>query len=1046
MPPLTDLSSFLRVRAALVLLFLFALLGSSARTSAGQITVSGELKRWHPITLRIPGPSSSEAGAINPFANYRVDVTFRQGAITYVVPAYFAADGNAGESSATAGTIWLAHFSPPTTGTWSYSVAFVTGTDIAVANDATSGQATGSNGAAGLFVVVASDKNAPDFRGRGILRYVDQPYLRFDDGSWYLKGGTNSPENMFAYTDIDGTSSLSTPSYIKSYADHVADWRAGDPVWKGSKGKGLIGAINYLAAEGVNGAFFMLVNLGLHDAEDEGNEDVWPWISPDVTDRYDVSKLAQWDIVFRHMQKKGMLIHLGLQEVDNDQLLDGGDLGRDRKLYYREMVARFGYHPAVIWNIGEELLEGRNTAEQRQAYIEYIEALDAYDHPVMAHSFPGTVNYESIYGPLLGHPTFAGISFQIHEGGAYSGDLKVYNNTKLWYTNANNAGKPWVIMMDECCGWKKGIRPWGEDYNVDKVRQEVLWGNLMAGGAGVEWFFGDDALTRYDYKTEDFRPYEEIWRQTRYALDFFHTFLPFTEMKPQTGLTSDENHLVFAKPGEVYVVYLRRANAQVALDLSGQSGVYSVKWFNPRLGGAPFFGTIREVSGGAVRSLGPAPSVTKDDWVAIVQREATGASAAARFTAFPTDETSFAYAFDASGSTSTAGSIVSYQWDFGDGVQTYGQTNSHTYSHAGYYHPSLTVVTASGVKDVIGLPIVVLPVPGGAVTGLKAEYFKSTTFAGSPEVRMEPRIAYNWGEGIPIDRLAADNFTVRWTGYIQPEHTESYTFTVGADDGARVWIDGDLVVDTWTAGGYTYTSGSKALQGGYIYPLKVELLETTGRTEIALYWSSPSTTYRVVESDRLFYSDDTTLPVSLTRFSALADSQTVHLSWETASETNNAGFDIERSTDGRVFLPIGHVAGSGTTLDPRAYRFIDREAPAGALTLWYRLRQIDFDGAFAYSDIVEVDRLAPAAYSLHENYPNPFNPTTRIAYDLPVAGPARLAVYDLLGREVRILVDAPQPAGRHEVSFDAGDLPGGVYLYRLVAGGRSYTRSFILVK
>ena len=1045
--PLVDSQSPLRpFRASIAILFLISLLGGFSRTTVAQVTVSGEIKRWHPITLHMTGPPASESGAINPFSDYRVDVTFRQGLLTYVVPGYFAADGNAGESSAAAGSVWLAHFSPPTTGTWSYSISFVSGTDIAVADDASEGTPVGANGQAGLFVVGVSDKAAPDFRGRGILRYVDQPYLRFDDGSWYLKGGTNSPENLLAYTDIDGTSSLSSPSYVKTYADHVADWRAGDPVWKGTKGKGLIGAINYLASEGVNSAFFVLVNLGLRDAEDFGNEDVWPWISPEIHDRYDVSKLAQWDVLFRHMQEMGVLIHLALQEVDNDLLLDGGDLGRDRKLYYREMVARFGYHPAVIWNIGEELLEGRNTDAQRKAYIDYIDALDAYDHPIMAHSFPGTVNYESIYGPLLGYPTFSGISFQIHEGGAYSGDLKVYNNTKLWYTNAQNAGKPWVIMMDECCGWKKGIRPWGEDYNVDKVRQEVLWGNLMAGGAGVEWFFGDDALTRYDYKTENFRPYELIWRQTRYALDFFHTYLPFTEMTPQTGLTSDENHLVFAKPGEVYAVYLRRANAQVALNLTGQPGVYSVKWFNPRLGGAPFSGSVREVAGGGVRSLGPAPTVTKDDWVALVQRQATGASANARFTAFPTDETSFAYAFDASSSTSTAGSIVSYQWDFGDGVQASGQTNRHTYSRAGYYHPSLTIVTTSGVEDRIGLPIVVLPVPGGAVTGLKAEYFKSTTFTGTPEVRMEPRIAYNWGEGIPIDRLSADNFTVRWTGYIQPEHTETYTFTVGADDGARVWIDGDLVVDTWAAGGYTYTSESKALQADYIYPLKVELLETTGRAEIALYWSSPSTTYRVVESDRLFFTDNTTLPVSLTRFTAVADSQTIHLAWATASETNNAGFDIERSSDGQTFQAIGHVAGSGTTLETRAYRFADREVPPAAATLWYRLRQIDFDGAFAYSDVVEVDRLAPAAYALHENYPNPFNPTTRIAYDLPVAGPVRLAVYDLLGREVRVLIDAAQPAGRHEISFDAGDLPGGVYLYRLVAGGRARTRSLILVK
>ncbi|MEZ4700234.1 MAG: PA14 domain-containing protein [Rhodothermales bacterium] len=1040
---------FLRCCACL---FLFVLIGAGsasprfARAQQSAATLTGEMKRWHPVTLRIDGPQASEEGALNPFSDYRVDVTFQQGATKYVVPGYFAADGDAGETSATAGTAWLAHFSPPLTGVWTYTVSFVTGPDIAVADDASAGSPVTGNGLAGSFFIGETDKSAPDFRGRGMLRYVGAPYLRFDNGDWFLKAGTDSPENLLAYDDIDGTYGLGADSYIKSYEAHLGDWEDGDPVWKGGKGKGLIGAINYLSSEGVNGAFFILVNLGLRDSEDEGNEDVWPWIDPTVFDRYDVSKLAQWDIVFSHMQRKGMLLHLALQEVDNDLLLNDGDLGRERKLYYREMVARFGYHPGVIWNIGEELLDGRNTDAQRKAYIDFIDGLDAYDHPVMAHSFPGTVNYESIYGPLLGYPTFSGISFQIHEGGAYAGDLKVYNNTRLWYNNAVAAGKPWVIMMDECCGWKKGIRPWGEDYNVDKVRQEVLWGNLMGGGAGVEWFFGDDALTHYDYITEDFRPYELIWRQTRHAVDFFHTYLPFIDMKPQTGLTDDENHLVFAKPGEVYAVYLRRANAQVALDLQGHPGTYTVRWFDPRLGGAPFFGSVTEIEGDGVRSLGPAPTVTKDDWVALVQRQTPGASATARVVAVPTSETSFKYAFDASASTSAAGAIVSYAWDFGDGQTGTGKTTAHTYAAAGYYNPSVTVTTSDGVQDRTGFPIVVLPVPGNAVAGLKAEYFKGINFSGTPEVRMEPQIAYNWGLGIPIDRLTEDNFSVRWTGYIQPEHSENYTFTVAADDGARVWIGDELVVDSWNAGGFSFASGSKALQADYIYPIKVELLETTDRAEIALYWSSPHVTYRIVDPSRLFFVDNAVLPVTLTRFEAMPDSGAVRLTWATASETNNAGFAIERSLDGSTFAQIGYLEGHGTTAERQTYAYEDRQTPASASVLWYRLKQIDFDGAFTYSQVISVDRLAPQRYALHRNYPNPFNPTTRIAYDLPVQDHVRLAIYDMLGREVRVLVDQTQPAGRYDVTFDAGDLPGGVYVYRLQSRSGTHSRSLVLVK
>ncbi len=1020
--------------------------GTAGAVRQTDVTLLGTLKRWHPITIRVEGPGVSETDAVNPFSDYRLDVTFRHEEEVYVVPGYFAADGLSHETSATSGNVWHAHFSPPHTGLWTYEVSFLAGPDIAVADGVGGGTPVEGHLAAGSFIVNETDKEAPDLRGRGILRYVDAPYLRFDNGEWHLKGGTNSPENLLAYHDIDETYSLSDESYVKSYDSHLADWQAGDPSWQSGKGKGLIGAINYLASEGVNSAFFVLVNLGLRDIEDEGNEDVWPWISPDIHDRYDVSKLAQWDIVFRHMQTKGMLIHLALQEVDNDLLLNDGDLGRERTLYYREMIARFGYHPGVIWNIGEELLEGRNTHAQRVSYIDFIDALDPYDHPVMAHSFPGTVNYESIYGPLLGHPTFSGISFQIHQGAEYSGDLKVYNNTKLWYENAASTGRPWVIMMDECCGWRKGIRPWGEDYNVDKVRQEALWGNLMGGGAGVEWFFGDYALTHYDYVTEDFRPYEIIWRQTRYALDFFHDYLPFHEMAPQTGLTTDENHLVFAAPGERYVVYQRRATADATLDLEGHAGTYSVKWFDPRLGGAPFYGSVRTINGSGQQALGPAPTRTKDDWVALVERRDPAGYAVADFSAGPTAASPFTYAFNASAASSTAGAIVAYEWDFGDGVTASGKTTAHTYATAGYYHPSLTVVTSTGARDVVGLPIVVLPVPGTAMHGLQAEYFKNASLSGTPVVRREPQIDYNWGLGVPIDGLTDDQWSVRWTGFVQPAHSETYTFTVASDDGARVWIDDDLVVDTWDAGGYAYVSGTKALQAHYIYPLKVELKETTGRAEMSLYWSSPSTPYRVVDPDRLFHTDGVVLPVELTDFTAVADSGTVHLAWATASETNNAGFSVERALDGLTFVPIAFVDGHGTTTDPQAYRYTDSALPTDARSLWYRLKQIDFDGAFAYSPVVQATLQPPLRDALHASYPNPFNPATRIAYDLPVADQVHLVVYDVLGRSVRTLVDGPLPAGRHSVLFDAGDLPGGTYFYRLTTSRGRHTRSFVLAK
>ncbi|CAN0584699.1 unnamed protein product, partial [Laminaria digitata] len=198
-----------------------------------------------------------------------------------------------------------------------------------------------------------------------------------------------------------------------------------------------------------------------------------------------------------------------------------------------------------------------NTDEQRKSYIDYIASIDPYDHAIIGHTWPGDDEYLAVYGPLLGHNTYDGISFQIHDGSDGTGDLKVYNATKEWYNLAKDSGRKWYMTMDECCGWQTGVRPSGEEYNLDDVRVDNLWGNLMAGGSGAEWFFGDRKPIQYDLSTEDFRPFKLMWDYSRYAVDFFHNYLDFHEMEPQTGLSDSEDHLVFAKPGETYVLYLR---------------------------------------------------------------------------------------------------------------------------------------------------------------------------------------------------------------------------------------------------------------------------------------------------------------------------------------------------------------------------------------------------------------------------------------------------------------------------------------------------------
>ena len=134
-------------------------------------------QKWHTVTLRFEGPESSEEGQINPFTDYRMNVTFTKGDKSFVVPGFYAADGNAAETGASSGNIWMVRFSPDEEGLWDYQVSFREGTNIAVTDD--TGKPSGPEGAKGQILVVSSDKVSPDFRSKGRLCYVGERYLQF---------------------------------------------------------------------------------------------------------------------------------------------------------------------------------------------------------------------------------------------------------------------------------------------------------------------------------------------------------------------------------------------------------------------------------------------------------------------------------------------------------------------------------------------------------------------------------------------------------------------------------------------------------------------------------------------------------------------------------------------------------------------------------------------------------------------------------------------------------------------------------------------------
>ena len=190
---------------------------------------------------------------------------------------------------------------------------------------------------------------------------------------------------------------------------------------------------------------------------------------------------------------------------------------------------------------------------------------------------------------------------------------------------------------------------------------------------------------------------------------------------------------------------------------------------------------------------------------------------------------------------------------------------------------------------------------------------------------------------------------------------------------------------------------------------------------------------------------DTPIPVELTSFTAVGNNNVVELNWETATEINNLMFEIERRTEASEFTTIGYVDGAGTTTEPQSYSYIDRNVENGSY--FYRLKQIDYDGTYEYSSTVEVEvTVMPASFNLEQNYPNPFNPSTSIKYSIPVSGNVRLSVYNLVGEEVAVLVNGNIEAGTFEVTFDASNLPSGVYLYKLQSANTVQTKKMMLLK
>lgn len=498
-----------------------ALFFSGIITGYGQeAIVTGDKKAYHKLTLTWNGPNVDESPST--FLDYRLNVTFTSPAKKeYVMPGYFAADGNAASSGAGSGNKWRVHLTPIETGEWRYEVSFRTGSKIAASLSPTGGSANSFNGDTGSFTITDTDKSGIDFRGKGKLQYSGEHFLQFPTGDYFLKVGANSPEVFLEYAGFDGTTT------DRTYSAHKSNWKSGDPTWKKGRGKEIIGVVNYLSAQGMNTHYFLVMNV-----YGDGKK-TFPWTGPDNYYNYDVSKLDQWQIVFDHMMKKGVMPQFVLTERENQSYFEykeGGTFADSRKIYYREMIARFGYLNALTWNIGEEngwekddTYGKPNTDNQRKVFADYLQGLLYYDDNVVVHNGPSQT--DSIFYGLVGDENYTGLSYQGNFYNSYYG----HDRIAYWKKQSAASGHKWVISYDE---------PYTgpEKPDLDSWRINAVWASLLAGSAGVEYYIG----AGNDLRVQDYNNYSSYWATLRNAHEFFiKNRVPFSQMESNDSLTTN---------------------------------------------------------------------------------------------------------------------------------------------------------------------------------------------------------------------------------------------------------------------------------------------------------------------------------------------------------------------------------------------------------------------------------------------------------------------------------------------------------------------------
>ncbi len=493
----------------------------------------GDFPKWSKVEIALTGPNSmGMSNSPNPF-ELGVEVTFTgPGGQTFVVPAFYDGNGAGGLD----GNVWKVRFSPNAVGSWSFV--------------SSSGNPM-LDGYTGVYDVTApvgcqpyTPGGLPNFQCVGRLG-TGGYYLKFADGGYWIKGGVDDPENFLG--------------------DAFGDWNAKKA------------AIDYLSSKGANSIYIITNNITPGD-----RNDTWPWVGETWSEaqanssRFNVAKLLAWEDFFTYVQSKGIVLHLVLDD-------DSAWHNYDRDLYYREMIARFAHHPALIWNVGEEANENYSDSEQI-AFAVQIRDMDPYDHPVTVHRKP--------VWPFLGNSDFHLTSIQPGDGAEdfTTVTLDDYNTIVIDHRALSaSKGCPIPIMIDET----PRVTLVNSTTQL-KMRSQVLYPIYLAGGNYELHYY--DIYGGGSVTPQDLQPMLDDMRRARQFIEM----LPFWQMRPGNEfLSGGSKNYAFVKLGEIYAIYLPNGGS-VNVDLSQAAGTLQVKWFNPQTG---VFSNQTTTTGGGIRTF-----------------------------------------------------------------------------------------------------------------------------------------------------------------------------------------------------------------------------------------------------------------------------------------------------------------------------------------------------------------------------------------------------------------------------------------------------------